>query len=54
MEPRTQQKPRRPRPRALVVYIADDALRHQPMGASHMTVPVMQAYWIRIPPCCYI
>ena len=27
-----------PRQHARVVYIADDALRHQPMGAGHMTV----------------
>ena len=47
-------KTRTPRPRALVVYIADDALHHQPMGAGHMTVLVMQAYWIRILPWCYI
>ena len=32
-----------------VVYIAGDTLRHQPMGAGHMTVPVMQAYWIPYP-----
>ena len=40
--------------KTLAVYIADDALRHQPMEAGHMTAPVLQAYWIRILPCCYI
>ena len=38
-----------------VVYIAGDTLRHQPMGSrSHGSVLVMQAYWIRILPWCYI
>ena len=41
MEPRTQQNPKTTR--ALVVYIADDALRHQPMEAGHVTVLVMWA-----------
>ena len=27
------------RPYARVVFIAGDTLRHQPMGAGHMTVP---------------
>ena len=30
--------PKNPRSCALVVYIAGDTLRHQPMGAGHMTV----------------
>ena len=47
-------KHNRPTDHARVVYIADDALRHQPMEAGHMTVLVLQAYWIRILPCCYI
>ena len=45
---------RPPTHRTLAVYIAGDALRHQPMEAGHMTVLVLQAYWIRILPCCYI
>ena len=32
------QIPKNPRSCALVVYIAGDTLRHQPMGAGHMTV----------------
>ena len=32
------QKPKDPRSCVLVVYIAGDTLRHQPMGAGHMTV----------------
>ena len=29
--------------------IADDTLHHQPMGAAHMTAPVMWAYGIPCP-----
>ena len=29
--------------------IADDTLRHQPMGAAHMTAPVMWAYGFPCP-----
>ena len=29
--------------------IADDTLRHQPMGAGHMTTPVMWVYSIPCP-----
>ena len=29
---------------ALEAYIAGDTLRHQPMGAGHVTAPVMWAY----------
>ena len=54
MELRTQQQKQQPPHKTLAVYIADDALRHQPMEAGHMTVLVLQAYWIRILPCCYI
>ena len=54
MELRTQQQKQKPTTKTLAVYIADDALRHQPMEAGHMTAPVLQAYWIRILPCCYI
>ena len=32
-----------------VVYIAGDTLRHQPMGAGHMTAPVTWAYGIPYP-----
>ena len=32
-----------------MVYIAGDALRHQPMGAGHVTVPVTWAYGIPYP-----
>ena len=53
-EPNKTRKPKSPNPRALVIYIADDALRHQPMEAGHMTVLVMWAYWICILPWCYI
>ena len=42
-QPRTD-----PRFCAWVVYIAGDTLRHQPMGAGHMTAPVTWAYQI---PC---
>ena len=33
------QIPKNPGSCALVVYIAGDTLRHQPMGVGHMTVP---------------
>ena len=49
-----QPKTNHPPHQTLAVYIADDALCHQPMEAGHMTAPVLQAYWIRILPCCYI
>ena len=35
---KNQEPKRDPRSCALVVYIAGDTLRHQPMGAGHMTV----------------
>ena len=54
MELRTQQQNNEHPYKTLAVYIADDALRHQPMEAGHMTVLGLQAYWIRILPCCYI
>ena len=53
-EPNETRRPKSPNPRALVVYIADDALHQQPMGAGHMTVLVTWAYWICILPWCYI
>ena len=34
----TKQQETDPRSCARVVYIAGDSLRHQPMGAGHMTV----------------
>ena len=37
-KPTNYQQRNRPRSWARVVYIADDTLRHQPMGAGHMTV----------------
>ena len=40
---RTDHQDQDPEPCALAIYIADDALHHQPMGAGHMNVPVMQA-----------
>ena len=42
-EPNKTRTTKSPNPRALVVYIAGDALRQQPMGAGHMTAPVMWA-----------
>ena len=38
-----------PRSCAWVVYIAGDTLHQQPMGAGHMTAPVMWAYGILCP-----
>ena len=35
---RTNQRTKNPGSCTLVVYIAGDTLRHQPMGAGHMTV----------------
>ena len=58
MEPRTQQNQKTKKQPSSSgpggIYIADDALRQQPMGAGHMTVLVMWAYWICILPWCYI
>ena len=49
-QPRTD-----PRSCARVVYIAGDTLRHQPMGAGHMTAPVTWAYQSPCPtPVLYI
>ena len=44
-----QQRTNNPGSCVRVVYIAGDTLRHQPMGAGHMTAPVMWAYGIPCP-----
>ena len=48
-KPMNYQQPKDPRACARVVYIAGNTLRHQPMGAGHMTAPVTWAYQILCP-----